>query len=297
VPEVDVVIVSYNSRAYLRTAVQPLAQDGDLAVIVVDNASRDSSLETVKDLPIATFAEPTNGGFASGCNRGWRAGSSPVVVFLNPDAVTDPEDLKALAAVLAEDETVGAVAPRILESDGSTAPSLRRFPRLRSTYARAFFLHRVFPDASWADELIHDPAAYEVPGSPEWASGACLAVRRRDLERLDGLDERFFMYREDVDLCLRLRALGLTVRYEPGAVVRHVGGASAPRSSLYAVLATSRIRFAKKHRSRAAALAERAGVALEALTHVVVSQGGRSARAGHARALAAALAGGAPPPA
>jgi N-acetylglucosaminyl-diphospho-decaprenol L-rhamnosyltransferase len=285
VPRIDVVVVSYNSRDKLRGCVAPLAGNDEVAVVVVDNASPDGSLEAVAGLPLATVQTGRNGGFAHGVNVGWRAGAAPYVLLLNPDASIDVAALCRLADVLDAEPAVGAVAPKILDADGSVDPSLRRFARLRSTWARALFLHRVFPRAAWTDELVHDPAAYERPCSPEWVSGACILVRRAALERLGGLDERFFLYREDMDLCRRLRDAGWDVRYEPAAVVHHDGGASAPRSSLYPVLAESRIRYARKHRSRAAQALERAGIALEALTHVVVSRGGTARRAGHARAL------------
>jgi GT2 family glycosyltransferase len=114
-------------------------------------------------------------------------------------------------------------------------------------------------------------------------------VRREALHRLRGLDERFFLYREDMDLCRRLRAAGYDVRFEPAAIVRHVGGASAPRAGLFPVLAESRVRYARKHAAPVAAGLERLGVALEALTHTVVARGGGAARAGHAKALARTL--------
>jgi GT2 family glycosyltransferase len=109
------------------------------------------------------------------------------------------------------------------------------------------------------------------------------------LEELAGFDDGFFMYCEDIDLCRRLRALGYDIAYVPAADIVHLGGASAPRTALLPVLAASRLRYAKKHRAPAAAFVERLGVALEALTHLVVSRGGWAARAGHARALRVAL--------
>ena len=284
---VDVVVVSYNSSEHLRDCVELLAQEDDLHVVVADNASSDGSLDTLHGLPVERLALPRNGGFAYGCNAGWRTGSAPYVLFLNPDAVADAEGVRRLAHVLEEDERAGAVGPRILEEDG-LALSQRRFPRLASTYANALFLHRVFTQADWASELVRDPDSYERPGSPEWISGACLLVRRDLLERLEGLDEGFFMYCEDKDLCRRIRDAGYNVRYEPEAVVRHEGGASAPRAALLPVLAESRVRYARKHRGRAVAALERAGIGLTALTHMVVAKGGRAARAGHAASLLAA---------
>jgi GT2 family glycosyltransferase len=282
VTNTDVVVVSYRSRDRLRECVQTLAMSPGVHVIVVDNASDDESLNVVRDLPVTAVQLDANGGFAHGCNAGIRHGTAPYVLLLNPDTQLDPSALDVLARVLDADPRVGAVAPRILGDEGELHHSLRRFARVRSTWARAFFAHRLFPQL---DELVREPDAYERPWSPDWVSGACVLVRREALEYLGGLDEGFFLYREDMDLCRRLRDAGWDIRYEPSATCVHTGGASAPRPSLFPVLAASRVRYARKHASRGAQALERTGIALEALTHTFAARGGRSARAGHARAL------------
>jgi GT2 family glycosyltransferase len=286
---IDVIVVSYNSGEHLRGCVEPLSSFGHVNVVVVDNASPDASLDAVRGLPVTAIQNDRNGGFAYGCNTGWRAGHAQYVLFLNPDARLDASALEALTAPLENDDRLGAVAPRIVHEDGSLDFSQRRYPRLRSTYAQALFLHRLFPHASWTDEVVRDDAQYVRHGSPDWVSGAAVMVRRSVLEEIGGFDERFFMYCEDTDLCKRVWDLGREIRYEPEATVMHVGGGSAPRASLLPVLASSRIRYARKHRGAAYALLERIGVALGALTHMVVSQGGRAARAGHARSLKVAV--------
>jgi len=286
---VDVVVVSYNSRDRIRACVEPLLAIPSVHVIVVDNASPDRSLEAVDGLQLTAVQLPNNGGFAHGVNEGWRKGSSPYVLLLNPDARIDGPAIDTLVAALDEAPELGAVAPRIVNDDGVLEYSQRRFPRLRSTYARAFFLHRVFPKAPWTDEVIRDQEAYARHGNPDWVSGACILVRRGVLAELDGLDEGFFMYSEDIDLCRRLQLAGYGLLFEPAAVVAHAGGASEPRTNLLPILAGSRLRYASKHRGRAVAFLERVGVALEALTHIAVARGGSAARAGHARALRLAI--------
>jgi N-acetylglucosaminyl-diphospho-decaprenol L-rhamnosyltransferase len=286
---VDVVVVSYNSRGQLRDCVAPLAGLDGVSVIVVDNASTDGSLESVADLPIVPRRLTENRGFAAGCNQGWRSGASPLVLFLNPDTGIGEPALRRLIAALDGNAGLGAAGPQIRDADGVLDHSQRRFPRLRSTFARALLLHRVLPNAPWADEVVRDPAAYEQAGSPDWVSGAALLIRRTLLEQLDGLDETFFMYCEDADLCRRVWSAGYGVHYEPEATIAHRGGASAPRSSLLPVLAASRIAYARKHGGRVAAVLERAGLGVEALTRTIVARGGRSARAGHLRALRVAL--------
>ena len=287
---IDVVIVSFNSRANLRECIEPLVGIDGVRVILVDNASTDGSLDTVRDVPgLVSIAAGSNGGFASGCNIGWRAGSAPAVLLLNPDARIDEASIRALAGSLMASERVGVVAPRIVSSNGSLDFSLRRFPRLRSTYAQALFLHRLVPRASWADEVIRSTEDYERRQSVDWVSGACVMIRRSVLDRLGGLDEGFFHYSEDTDLCRRIWDSGFEVWYEPNAVAGHVGGRSLPRDRLLPRLAASRVRYAYKHRRWIAAYLERGGIALGSLSHALVGRGGRARRAGHVGALRAAL--------
>jgi N-acetylglucosaminyl-diphospho-decaprenol L-rhamnosyltransferase len=285
---VDVVIVSYNSAARLAWCVEPLLDCDDVRVVVVDNASEDETVEVAASVGVEVIPRTRNDGFAAGCNTGFMAGAAPSVLLLNPDARIEAADIERLLDTLRTRPDVGVVAPRIVAEDGSLEFSQRRFPRLRSTYAQALFLHRVFRQGGWTDELLRDVSAYERPGSPDWVSGACILLRRTALEQLGGLDEGFFMYCEDIDLCKRLRDVGFEIAYEPGAQVVHQGGVSAPRSALLPVLAQSRLRYARKHRSRPVAELERLGIAIGAATHALVSPG-RAVRAGHARALRLAL--------
>jgi GT2 family glycosyltransferase len=292
---VDVVIVSYNSHEHLREAAKPFTSQRDIHVVVVDNASIDGSLSALAGLPVETIPLDYNSGFAHGCNRGWTAGGAPYILFLNPDARLQAADLRRLVEVLEREPTAGVVAPRIVDEHNSIDFSIRRFPRLRSAYGQAFFLQRLFPTASWVDEVIRDPAAYERSSVVEWISGACMLVRREVLEQVGGWDEGFFLYCEDIDLCKRIRDAGFEVRYESGCVAVHRGGASGSRAALLPTLAESRLRYARKHRKRGWQLLERIGFALGALTHVVVSKGGLPPRLGHARAFTVLASGKSPP--
>jgi GT2 family glycosyltransferase len=282
--QVDVVVVAYNSGAHLRACVEPLTTCDGIEVVVVDNASADVGLAALDDLDVTAIALERNGGFGHGCNVGARVGSAPFVLFLNPDARIDEGSVQHLAAVLEADAGAAAAGPRIVDELGTLERSQRRFPRLRATFAQALFLHRWVP--SW-DDLVWDARAYAGPAQPDWASGACLLVRRSAFEAIGGFDEGFFHYYEDVDLCRRLPGV---VRFEPAAVVVHVGGASAPRASLLPRLAASRIRYLRKHASRTVVALERLGLVLHGLTHALVARG-HAARAGHLGAVVVALRG------
>jgi GT2 family glycosyltransferase len=287
--KIDAVVVTHNNRAQIRTCVRCLLRCQNVGVTVVDNASSDGTLAEIADLRARAIPRRTNDGFAVGCNVGWRAGTAPFVLLVNPDVTIGPDAVRALASSLERSPGVAAVGPRIADARGELAFSQRRFPRLRSTFAQALLLHRVFPAAGWTDDVIRDSGAYERAGAPDWISGACVLIRRDALVGVDGLDESFFLYREDVDLCRRLRTCGYDIRFDPAATCVHEGGTSAPRSSLLPVLAESRIRYARKHSGQPAAVVERVGIALGAAVHMIVSRGGFPARAGHARSLGVAL--------
>jgi N-acetylglucosaminyl-diphospho-decaprenol L-rhamnosyltransferase len=286
--DVDVIVVSYNSRDQLRACVEPLTEMADTHVIVVDSASADRSLEVVEGLPVQAVQLEENRGFGYGCNEGFRRGTSPFVLLLNPDARLDRAGMDALIDALQADPRRAAVGPRIVDESGVRHDSIRRTPRAVSSFAQALFLHRLFPSA---DELIHDPDAYAHAHAVDWLSGACLMLRRDALEEVGGLDSGFFLYREDADLCRRLTEAGHGVWFEPRATCVHIGGASRPRESLYAVLAASRIRYARKHGGRRGEALERTAVVLRGLTHAALGAGGRPARAGHARAIRAGFSG------
>jgi N-acetylglucosaminyl-diphospho-decaprenol L-rhamnosyltransferase len=286
---IDVVVVSYNSRDTLRDCVEPLVGLPGVSVTVVDNASPDRSLEAIADLPVQAIDSGRNGGFAFGCNLGMAAGSAPFVLFLNPDARIDASGLDVLAAALEAEPAVAIVGPRLFEDGDRLVPSMRRYQRTGSTWAQALFLHRVLRRAAWANEIVREPADYERVAYPEWLSGACMLGRRSALQPIGGFDEGFFLYCEDMDLCARLRAAGHEVRYEPAVAVHHEGGRSAPRASLYAILARSRTRYAREHYGPVSAFLQRAGLAANALTHVIVAAGRRERARGHAAALRAVL--------
>jgi N-acetylglucosaminyl-diphospho-decaprenol L-rhamnosyltransferase len=288
-PAFDAVIVSYNSRDTLRGCVEPLSRMGGVAVTVVDNNSPDDPLDTIADLPVRVIRSGRNGGFGFGCNLGSAAGSAPYVLFLNPDAQLDQASLERMGAVLDAEPEVAVVGPRTVDENGALHHTQRNFPRVRSSWAQALFLHRVFRRARWTDEVIWDAVAYERPGSPEWLSGSCLLVRRSALEAIGGFDERFFLYCEDVDLCHQLRDAGHEVRYEAGAVARHVGGASAPRATTLPIYARSRVLYARKYYRRPAVAVERVGVAIGELLHAAVSLARPAKARAHVLALQALL--------
>jgi N-acetylglucosaminyl-diphospho-decaprenol L-rhamnosyltransferase len=227
------VVVSYNYGDLLERCVRSILADdsgGTVDVVVVDNGSTDGSSEALSEaVPDARgIAAPGNVGYARGANLGIATTAAPVVAVLNGDVELVPGVAAAMLAALDADPRLGAVGPRVLNLDGSVYPSARTDPGLFVAFAHAALglVWRTNPWTRRYRQLDADPTR---PRSVDWVSGAAVWLRREALDDVGGWDERYFMYMEDVDLCLRLRRAGWRVGFEPAGAVVHVQGASTSK--------------------------------------------------------------------
>jgi N-acetylglucosaminyl-diphospho-decaprenol L-rhamnosyltransferase len=248
---VAVVVVTYESRDLALAALDSLRAHGGLPleVVVVDNASTDGTAAALRERhPRArVVANGENTGFARACNQGWRASSAPLVLFLNPDAEVLPGAISALADVLDGRPDVGVAGPRTLNDDGTVQVSTGRDLTIASERRQRRLVAGVRARQPWA--LGEAEARHSRPHEPDWVSGACLMARRSALEAVGGLDERFFLYEEDADLCRRIRTAGFRVVFTPEAVVRHRLGRSMEKAAVRARAEYDRshLRYYRKH--------------------------------------------------
>jgi N-acetylglucosaminyl-diphospho-decaprenol L-rhamnosyltransferase len=247
------VVVNYEAGPLLVECVQSLLGDssagGPPAVVVVDNGSRDGSVAALRDaVPSARVLETgANLGYATAANRGIAATATAVVAVCNPDARIEPGTAQALLGRLDAEPDLGAVGPTVLEPDGACYPSARQVPSTVDAVGHGL-LGKVWPRNPFTRryrELDTDP---HQPRDVDWVSGAAVWLRRAALDAVDGWDERYFMYVEDVDLCWRLRHAGWRIGYEPGGTVVHVHGASTDRHPYRMIVAHHRslLRFAAR---------------------------------------------------
>ena len=232
--EISIVIVSYNGRDHLRRCLQSLAAQPpnvEHEVIVVDNDSRDGSAAMVAaEFPdVLLLRLPRNIGFAAGANRGVKEARGEAIAFLNPDSEVAADPFAPLLAYLRGHDDVGIVAPRLLNSDGSLQLSCRRFPTFSvALFNRYSLLTRLFPRNRYSAGYLLSDWNHDSINEVDWVSGACLMIRRSLLEKVGSLDEGYFMYIEDVDLCQRVHRDGCKVVYLPdAAVIHHIGGSSS----------------------------------------------------------------------
>jgi len=244
-PRLSIIIVSYNIRADLERCLQSLVTHKphvDHEILVVDNASTDDTVDTLRErwAGVRLIEGWSNVGFSRANNIGIRQSFAELVLLLNGDTVVPAGAIDALVAVLDRRPDVAVTGPRLVDAEGRPELSFGRmispFNELRQKLRARGNVTRLT----------------SVEREVDWVSGACLLVRRADAEAVGLLDERFFMYTEDVDFCAAVRARGRKVLFTPAAEVVHVRGRSrqtAPRAS-EAAYRRSQLAFYEKHHPR-----------------------------------------------
>jgi hypothetical protein len=221
-PEIAVVIPSWNSVALLPALLDSLpAGRKEVELLVVDNGSRDGTLELLRERGVRHVALPDNVGFAAAMNRGVGETSAPFVFALNADTIVVPGALTSLAAALAADPGLGGVQPRILQlaGEGPRDPEAARFYSAGMALTVDGRAREAAAGERQSDAWLHRREVFGVCGA------ACLL--RRDLfDDLGGYDESYVSFYEDVDLNVRAQVAGWRFAYVPEAVVWHVGNAS-----------------------------------------------------------------------
>jgi len=253
----SVIVVSYRARELLERCLSSLSLTRiPHEAIVVDNASRDGSVELVRErFPgVLLLANEKNRGFGHACNQGLEVRRGRNVLLLNPDAALVNDVLAVAASALERRRDIGILGARILDEDGCRQLSARSFP----SHGTAFFhryslLTRLLPGNKGSRSYLGSDLPERGDVVPvDWVSGAAMVLRDEAISALGGFDERFFLYAEDTDLCLRARTAGFSVVYAPEATVVHRIGGSSRKARPRALLERHRSmwRYYAKHYAR-----------------------------------------------
>jgi N-acetylglucosaminyl-diphospho-decaprenol L-rhamnosyltransferase len=245
----SIITVNYASWPYTLRCIDSLYGTGyeDFEVVVVDNDQEKVPAEIPH--PVRLIRNPENVGFARACNQGILASEGEYVVLINPDTRVEEDFFEGLEEFFDQNAGVGVAGTRIVDDEGNLQLSARKELDFVSGFlGRTSLLTRLFPKNPLLKRLF--PAAQKLSGPTvvDWVSGACMIIRRRTLEEIGPVDERFFMYFEDADLCRRAREAGWLVYYLPQVEVLHHTGASS-RSKPRAVwnLHKSAFLYHRKH--------------------------------------------------
>jgi GT2 family glycosyltransferase len=248
----SIVIVSFNARQHLQNCLAslfaaPPAVPHD--IVVVDNASADNSEEAVRQgwPSVAVIPRTSNAGFAAANNEGIRATRGDLILLLNNDTIVPAGAIDALVGRLLADPSAAIAGPRLVDAAGtaelSFGPMLSPLAELRQKTTMALHARRWGPVTRWVE------GATRRERYADWVSGAALLVRRTDAEAVGLLDERYFLYTEDVDFCAAVRARGRRVLFTPAATIIHLRGrswATAP-AAMNVAYRRSQIAFYEKH--------------------------------------------------
>lgn len=296
--EVSVIVVSYNARNVLERCLSALDAER-FEVIVVDNASADGSPDLVRDrFPEMTLLDAGgNVGFGAANNLGMQRAGGRYVALVNSDAWAVDDGLDVLVEFAKRDPRHGIVGPRLLNEDGTVQQSVRGFPTVWRLCTEYFFLRKLARSSRTFNAFYGGGFDYATVRDADWLMGAALVVRRELIDEVGGFDERFFLFSEEVDLCLRIRQAGWEIRHMPQVTILHHFGKAGVDNRLVAQEAYARRLYMEKHFSRLGRFVGTAGLGLGYTLRAVTGGGTRNpARRAAARRALAVLAGRTPPP-
>lgn len=263
--DISIIIVSFNVRRLLAECLDSIreALDGtmeptsdastrmvDSEVIVVDSGSTDNTLDMLRnEYPwVKVIPAKTNIGFGNANNLGMRAGSGEFFFLLNPDTRIIGDSVQKMVQFMYKNPDVGLVGPKLLNEDGTTQSSRRRFPTLLTAFFESTWLQPIAPKSVLSDYYVEDRSDVEV-SQVDWVTGAALFTRQACMEEIGGFDKDFFMYSEELDLQRRMRQAGWQIVFFPEAQIVHYGGKSSEQvlSARHIEFQVSKIRYFRKY--------------------------------------------------
>lgn len=253
-PDLSIIVVSTNEARWLEPCLRTIfthAGDASLDVVVVDNGSTDGTRALVEtEFPAARVVESENHGFAHANNRGARTSNARYVLFLNPDTEVVDGSFGELVAAMDERPDVGLAGVRQVSADGTLWPTIRYFPSVARALGEALLSERWPRRPVWSGERELDLSLYEREVECDWTAGSFMFARRDALLSAGLLDERFFIYSEEPDLCLRLLRAGWRTVHLPDMTIVHHAEKAGLRPRMVAQDTYTRKQYARKHFSR-----------------------------------------------
>ncbi|MCK4410466.1 MAG: glycosyltransferase [Candidatus Eisenbacteria sp.] len=224
--DLSIVIVGYNSLPELRKCLSSVRETGTSAcpdIVVVDNASADRTVEFLQQEhpEVRLVANGRNVGYSRAVNQGIAEAKARYILVLNPDIVVLPGALDRLVSFMDEHPDVGIAGAKLLNPDGSLQYSCRRFYTFWTLVLRRTPLGKLLEKGRTISNHLMLEFDHEESREVDWVIGACMIVRRMALADFGGMDERFFLYFEDVDWCYRVWQSGWKVWYVADSVMRH----------------------------------------------------------------------------
>lgn len=231
--DISVIIVNYKSESFLRSCVESISNNiGKIKfeIIIIDNGSEKKIKRLVEKFKqILVFSNKKNVGFSAAINQGILRSKGKFILLLNPDAEIINDAIPKMMKFLDNNDKAGIIGPKVFDSDGKTTQlSCRSFPSFKTVlFNRYSLLTKLIPSNRWSDEYLFTNWNHSQVKKVDWVSGCCMMVRRSMFDEIGVFDTRFFMYNEDVDICMRAYKNGWEVYYVPDAkIIHHIAGSS-----------------------------------------------------------------------
>ena len=250
--KVSILIVTYQSQNEILNCISSIYKNilnVEFEIIIIDNASTDKTIKVIRNqFPDVIIQENNiNKGFASANNVGAKIAKGEFLLFLNPDSVMTDNIIEVLLSIYNSDDNYGIVAPQINNADGSFQFSTGKEPTISSTLFEAYGMYLFFPktffgyrNASTKEDRIH----------VNWVTGACFIIKKEFFDMLSGFDENFFLYLEDVDICIRAqKEIKKSIIYTTKTSIIHYRGKSSKNDSYISKISSykSKLYYHKKH--------------------------------------------------
>jgi len=265
--------VNWNTRDLLANCLESIYNSSPnfaFSVIVIDNASLDGSAEMVRKLfpTVQLLENQENAGFAKANNQGINLTEANYILLLNPDTVVLSDALQVLVDFMDDHPEAGAIGSRVLNPDGSLQTSCYVIPTLSREFVRLFHLGRLCPGSQYRMESWDT----NTPRRVEMIQGDCLLLRKAALDQVGLLDDSFFIYSEDIDLCYRLQLAAWVLCWVPQAQVIHYGGQSTSQvaAEMFLKLYQSKLNYFRKHHGNTTALGYKVILFITALSRFLL---------------------------
>ncbi|MBQ2561148.1 MAG: glycosyltransferase [Fibrobacter sp.] len=252
----SVIIIAYNSCDFIPAclkSVRDACEGIDSQIIVLDNGSNEPIIPEIKNFfpEVEWIDSKENLGFGKGCNLAEKHATKPYLFFINPDTIISKNAFREMLNFMEEHPDAGTVGCRILNEDGSLQWACRRsFPTIVSAVSKTIGLAALFPKSKTLASYNMTYADPDEMTEVDAISGSFFCIRRDVYEKLNGFDEDFFMYGEDLDLCFRTKQMGLKNYYTPVTNILHFKGQSCRtrRWGSYVDFYKAMLIFVKKHK-------------------------------------------------
>lgn len=271
--ELSIIIVNWNTRELVKNCLESIfntTRDFPVRAIVVDNASIDGSPQMIRSrFPMVHLVEnQENAGFARASNQGIKLAETKYILLLNPDTVVLPGALNSLVDFMDTHPQAGAAGSMVLNPDGSLQTSCYVSPTLHREFIRLFHLEGIFPKSTYR----MDSWDKDLPRAVDIIQGDCLLLRKTALDQVGTLDESFFIYSEDVDICRRLQQASWEIYWVPQAQLIHHGGQSTRQvaAEMFLKLHQGKTMYFRKHHGKQAAFGYKILLAIAALPRLLL---------------------------